>query len=120
MTERYLPLWAKSEMADKDRRIRDLEARNAELEAAARGDGGSAWRYHSIGEMTRNAMPSSVRTMEVEVLDDFELAVTPDKTGGGSVGRKGWVEIMCISHHGIMVIPQASNVIHVGPQPRIR
>jgi hypothetical protein len=116
MTERYLPKWAQEQMNAQKREIRQLKERVRELEDTFSGDGKSMFYMTAMGSVKRIGLPSSVEHMKVEMPNGFEIDIQPASGGNGGIGTKDTIQIMVVSHHGLAIQPQASNVIHIGPR----
>ena len=98
-----LPKWARDHIKSLERRTLQAERETARLEEALAGDGGSPFHVESVEKGL--ALPSGVRYL-VYKDGDFELRLHGD-------GHD--LEVMCNSWHGVSVVPQASNVVHIRP-----
>lgn len=112
----YLPKWAEEEMNTKDRLIRVLGDRVAELEATLAGNGKSMFSAGNNTSLDLLRLPSSVRDMDIELPNGFKVNVHPASGNNGGIGTKDTIQIQVNSGHGINVFPQSSNTIHIGPR----
>lgn len=114
--ERYAPVWAKQQMERDARVIQALGERVAELEAAMSGNGKSMFKLPQSGSIEDMDLPSSVRHIRIKMPSGFSIDIQPDASGNGSIGTADTVQIMGVSHHGLAIWPQASNVFHISPR----
>jgi len=112
----FLPKWAQEQQERDGRTIVALTQRVAELEAALAGDGGSLFHVGSNTSPDFLSLPSSVRHMKLSLPNGFEVDIQPQSAGNGGVGTHDTVQLMVTSHHHMMVVPQAANVVHIGPR----
>lgn len=97
------------ELADAQRRVRQLEA-------TLSGDGNGVFRFGRMVQDKEVILPESVNAIRARFGSGFELQMSNDSfTGGGSIGRPGFLQVMTVSHHGMQILPQSGNVVHIGP-----
>lgn len=114
--DRYLPKWAKEEMARKDRLLQSLGERVAEMDAFLSGDGNSLFSIPDNANTSDYKLPGFARHMTIELPNGFRLDVQPQSEGNGGIGTKDTIQFMVTSHHGLAIMPQSGNVVQLGPR----
>lgn len=109
----FLPKWAQAQQERDGQTIVALTERVAELEATLAGDGTSLFMMAVPGEVRDFPLPGSVRHMRVKLPNGFEIDIQPQSDGNGGIGTKDSIQIMVVSHHGLIIAPQSGNVVQL-------
>jgi hypothetical protein len=122
MTERYLPKWAKEQIADLERENKRLHGENTFLKAAIEGTKGSdAFEVYRSLAVTPLLLPEDTDHISVKSGPHLELFVRPNRgNSNGGVGTPGTIEVRNQCAGGLYVIHQSGNTMHIGSTHDIR